>query len=101
MMRNLTDPTTILTVGIAIGALLAFSLCIVAGGILGRRREKWMDAILATRRRYEAALRDILAAIDRGDDAKHVKRIARRGLYPNALALKNDTPIIPEAQGNG
>jgi len=91
----LTSPLPFLLFGFCLGGLLTLSVGLAASEFIHRRRGAVVAARATTERRYELALRDILAAFDRGDDPRRIRRIARRGLYPHALALE-DEPVIPE-----
>jgi hypothetical protein len=60
-----------------------------------------MNAVHAAERRETIALRRIIAACDKPDGLARIRRIASEALYPRAIALDDQAPIIPEARRHG
>lgn len=95
-MIHVALPTyALILVGICLGALLMLAICLAHAEYTYRRRRREQVDQSATTRRYELALRDVLAACDRRDDLRYVRRIARRGLFPTSTQF-DDQPIVPE-----
>ncbi len=93
----LSSPLPFILVGFILGALLMLTCCLwIADRTVERRDHSRRHALIAERR-AATALRNVIAACDRGDDLRQVRRIASAALYPSALDLDDDTPIIPEA----
>ncbi|MGA0564133.1 hypothetical protein ACO2RV_16940 [Ancylobacter sp. VNQ12] len=91
----LTSPLPFLLLGAVMGSALTIGAGLAVSEFVHRRRETDVAVRVALERRYQLALRDILAALDHGEDLRRIRRIARRGLYPQAIAF-DDEPVIPE-----
>lgn len=97
----LTSPLPFLVLGVIVGALLAFSLCLTIASRTAAARHNVRENLRHAYERAETiALRRVITACDRGEEHHRIRRIASGALYPHVLEL-DDTPIIPEAQGNG
>lgn len=91
----LTSPLPFLLLGAVLGAMLMLAICLAASEFVRNRRRHEDLARVTAERRYELALRDVLGACDCGGDLRRIRRVARRALHPQAVAI-DDEPILPE-----
>lgn len=98
----LTTPLPFVAVAsAAAGALLMAAVSFAMSSRAATKATERTKARREAERRETIALRKIIAACDREAALGVVRRIASEALYPRAIALHDQAPIIPEAQSHG
>lgn len=97
----LTSPLPFIAMGAVLGAMLMAAVSLAMASRSTTRTALRMNAVRAAERRETIALRRVIAACDRGASNDAIRRIASDALYPRAIALDDQAPIIPEAQRHG